>query len=73
MMPKERLCRLSISQPKVKSIFGASSCSRCSATEARTSAFASGKGVGVSSGLPSQSRWLHRYFRPGTGQPWRRF
>ena len=32
-MPKERLRRLPISQPRVKWSVGASSCSRCSTTE----------------------------------------
>ena len=50
-MPKERLRRLPISQPRVKWSDGASSCSRCSTTEVGISALASGGGVGFSSGL----------------------
>jgi mannose-6-phosphate isomerase-like protein (cupin superfamily) len=51
MMPKERFCRLPMSQPRVKWSFGASSCSRCNTTEVGISALASGGGVGFSSGL----------------------
>ena len=47
-MPKERLRRLPISQPRVKCSVGASSCSRRSATEAGINALASGVGVGFS-------------------------
>ena len=50
-MPKERLRRLPISQPRVKWSVGASSCSRWSATEVGINALASGVGVGFSSGL----------------------
>jgi hypothetical protein len=51
MIPKDRLRRLPISQPKVKWSVGASSCSRCSTTEVGISALASAGGVGFSSGL----------------------
>jgi hypothetical protein len=43
------------SHPNVKSTFGASSCSRCSTTDARMGAFASGNGVGFSSASEGQS------------------
>ena len=51
MMPKERFCRLPMSQPKVKWSFGASSCSRCNTTEVGITALALGGGVGFSSSL----------------------
>ena len=50
-MPKERLRRLPISQPRVKWSVGTPSCSRCSTTEVGISALALGGGVGFSSGL----------------------
>ena len=50
-MPKERLRRLPISQPRVKWSVGASSCSRCSTTEVGINALGSGGGFGFSSGL----------------------
>ena len=53
MKPKERLCRLPVSQPRVKWSFGASSCSRCSTTEVRITALASAVGLGFSLGLLS--------------------
>ena len=45
MMPKERLRRLPISQPRVKWSAGASSCSRCSTTEVGRERLGSGGGV----------------------------
>ena len=53
MIPKERLCRLPINQPRVKWSVGVSSCSRCSTTEVGTSVLAAEGGVGFSSGLLS--------------------
>jgi hypothetical protein len=50
MIPKERLPRLPISQPRVKWSVGASSCSCCSTTEVGIYALASGR-RGVSSGI----------------------
>ena len=53
MMPKERLCRLPISQPRVKWSVGASSCSRCSTTEVGIRTLACVGGVGFSFSLGS--------------------
>ena len=50
-MPKERLRRLPISQPRVKWSVGASSCSRCSTTEVGIRTPVCVGGVGVSLGL----------------------
>jgi hypothetical protein len=50
-MPKERLRRLPISQPRVKWSDGASSCSRCSTMDVGISAAVLGVGVGFSLGL----------------------
>ena len=50
-MPKERLRRLPMSQPRVKWSVGASSCNRCSTTDVGINARASGDGVGFSLGL----------------------
>jgi hypothetical protein len=56
-MPKERLCRLSISQPKVKSIFGASSWQpRCNGGADQR--FCVGERGSVWERASSQSRWL---------------
>jgi len=51
MIPKERLRRLPISQPRVKWSVGASSCSHCSTTEVGINALASSGDVGFNSGL----------------------
>jgi hypothetical protein len=50
-MPKERLRRLPISQPRVKWSVGASSCSRCSTTEVGIRTLVCGGGVGFSFSL----------------------
>jgi hypothetical protein len=47
MMPKERFCRLSISQPSVKRSGGISSCSRCKTTDAGIGVLASAIGGGI--------------------------
>jgi hypothetical protein len=46
MIPKERLSRLCISQPKVKWSVGKSSCNRCNTTEVGTSAHVLASGFG---------------------------
>jgi hypothetical protein len=47
MTPKERLCRPSINQPRVKWSVGTSSCSRCNTTEAGISTLVSAGGLGI--------------------------
>ena len=52
MIPKERLCRLRMSQPRVKRSVGISSCRRCNMTEVGVGSFVSAGDLGINKGLP---------------------